>query len=907
VAQYSSVKLKARVATQESGRLTGRRASDWGTTGTRLIARGELLAALDRAVTHKVTVISAPAGSGKTSLLRAWADRPPQTHRVAFVTVRRDQRDEQLFWLALLRAVRETVGERDTDEPLIATPAFNAETMVDRVLSSLADYPGRLVLVLDDLHELDSTGVPTHLTRLLTQLPEHVHAVLGTRRDLRLRVHQLRLAGDLAEIRAADLRFTEAETREVLAASGVVVSDQALATLHKRTEGWAAGIRLAAISLAEHPDAERFVAEFSGSNRTVADYLIGELLERQPAHVLQLLLRTSVLDRVNGELADLMTGYSGSEQLLLELEDANAFVLSLDPERTWFRYHQLFGELLRLELRRTMASEVPQLHRLAARWFAEHGEPIDAIRHAQAAGDWSNAARLLADHSFSLTLDGHSGTIHALLEAFPRGLGAADAELALVDATQDLVHGRLDEAAAHLELAEQRVISAPSDRHRRLKVAIASLNLQLATRRGHFAGVLQQVTLLTTPLATTSDADITVDSDLRAFALLNLGIVESWSLNLADAERHLLDGATLARTIGRPYLEVACLARLGFASKRHSFARSRARSAEAIAMADRQGWGSDTVIAPALASLGGTLVWTGEADEGERWLERAANASHPDAEPGTRLLLHLATAMLHVSRGKLPAALEELSAAERTQSRMIGEHALSAQVSGWAITMKARFGMLDDARASLAGLPAERARAGEICNAYAVLHLTEGNPAAALTALGPVLEGDAPVIYAFTLVEAHLLAAQAHVELSDRRAGNAAIERALALAEPDRLIFPFVMTRSGDLLDALPRHETAHAALLIDILDVLRGSSIAAKDRQVLPPEHELTQTELRVLRFLPTNLSRTEIARELYVSVNTVNTHMRNIYTKLDASDRSTAVERARELRLISSSSVAH
>jgi LuxR family transcriptional regulator, maltose regulon positive regulatory protein len=893
------------VATVENGRSTGPRAFDWGPPGTRLVDRSELLAALGRAVTHKVTMISAPAGSGKSSLLRTWARRDGQTHRVAFVTVRSDQRDEQLFWLALLRAIRETLDERDMDEPLVATPGFNAEAMVDRVLSYLADYPGRLVLVLDDLHELDSAGVQTHLTRLLTELPPHVHAVLGTRRDLRLRLHQLRLAGDLAEIRAADLRFTQAETREVLAASGVVVSDQALATLHERTEGWAAGIRLAAISLAEHPDAERFVAEFSGSNRTVADYLIGELLERQPAHIQQLLLRTSLLERVNGELADLMTGYTGSEQVLLELEDANAFVVSLDPERTWFRYHQLFAELLRLELRRTMASEVPQLHRLAARWFAEHAEPIDAIRHTQAAGDWSNAARLLADHSLSLTLDGHSETIQGLLEAFPRGLRADDAELALVYAMQDLLHGRLDEAAAHLELAEQRVMNAPSDDHR-VRIAIAGLKLQLATRRGHFASVVQQVRFLSTPAVIESNGDVAVDSDLRAFALLNLGIVESWSLNLADAERHLLDGAILARTIGRPYLEVACLARLGFAFKRHSFEGSRARSEEAIAMADRQGWGSDTVIAPALASIGGTLVWTGETDEGERWLERAAKASHPDAEPGTRLLLHLATSMLHVSRGKLRAALEQLSAAERIQSLMMGEHALSAQVSGWAIGMKARLGMLDEARASLADLPAERASSGETCNAYAVLHLTEGDPVTALFALAPVLEGQAPVIYAFTLVEAHLLAARAHVELGDRRAADAAMERALALAEPDRLIFPFVMTGSRDLLESLPRHETAHAALLIDILDVLRGASIA-KDRPVLPPAQELTPTELRVLRFLPTNMSRTEIARELYLSVNTVNTHMRNIYAKLDARDRSTAVERARELRLVASSGVTH
>ena len=288
-------------------------------------------------------MISAPAGSGKSSLLGAWADRPGQTHRVAFVTVRRDQRDEQLFWLALLQAIRATLDEDTADEPLVATPVFNAEAMVDRVLAYLADYPGRLVLVLDDLHELESAGMQTQITRLLTELPSHVHALLATRRDLRLGLHQLRLAGELAEIRAADLRFTEAETRAVLAAAGVVLSDQAAITLHKRTEGWAAGIHLAAISMAEHPDPERFVAEFSGTNRTVADYLVGELLERQPRHIQKLLLRTSVLEQVNGELANLMTGYSGSEQLLLELEDANAFVVSIDPERTWFRYHQLFA------------------------------------------------------------------------------------------------------------------------------------------------------------------------------------------------------------------------------------------------------------------------------------------------------------------------------------------------------------------------------------------------------------------------------------------------------------------------------------------------------------------------------------------------------------------------------------
>ncbi len=219
-------------------------------TTPRLIDRDDLLAALDRAAARKVTILSAPAGSGKTSLLRAWADRPGQPHGLAVVQVQRDQHDAQLFWLALLDAVRQAAGTASGAEPPAATPDFNGRAMVGRVLSELAGHHGRLILVIDDLHELTSPDALAQLTRLLTNLPGDVHAVLATRRDLRLRLHQLRLAGELAEIRAADLRFSGRETRELLDASGIALSDAGAALLHQRTEGWAAGLRLAAISLA---------------------------------------------------------------------------------------------------------------------------------------------------------------------------------------------------------------------------------------------------------------------------------------------------------------------------------------------------------------------------------------------------------------------------------------------------------------------------------------------------------------------------------------------------------------------------------------------------------------------------------------------------------------------------------
>jgi LuxR family transcriptional regulator, maltose regulon positive regulatory protein len=868
----------------------------------RLIGRGDLLAALDRAAASKVTIISAPAGSGKTSLLRAWAGRPGQPRRFALVQVQRDQHDAQQFWLALLDAVRHATGANSGAELPAATPDFNAPAMVDRVLSELADVHGGVTLVIDDLHELHSPEATIQLTRLLTSLPPRVHAILTTRHDMRLRLHQLRLAGELAEIRAADLRFSERETRELLDASGIALSDSGAALLHQRTEGWAAGLRLAAISLAGHPDPERFVAEFSGSDRTVAEYLLAEMLERQPPDVQDLLLRTSLLDRVNGELADLLTGRPGSEQILLDLEDANAFVESLDPDRTWFRYHHLFADLLRLELRRTLPAEIPALHRRAAGWFTRHGQVAEAIRHTQAAGDWADAARLLADQSFSLTLDGQAQTMQALLRAFPPG--ADHPELALVRAMDDLAQGRLDEAAAHLAVAETYAEAAPPDRRRRLRVAVASLKLSLARRRGHLAGVIEQARVLASPVTGQSGEDIAFGSDLRAVALMNLGTAEAWTLgrpDAPDAERHLREGADLARQIGRPYLEVGCRAQLGFASLvLHSFATTQRRCREAIALAERHGWGTEPVIAPALIMLAATMIWTGEFDEGERWLQRTRQALQTDTGPDITLLLHQTAGILHAGRGRHHEALEEFGEAEQLGSQLADSQALATRTTRWLLATQARLGMTGEARALLAALDDERASSGEIRNALAVICLAEGNPDAALAAVADVLDGTSPVQGYVTVMEAHLLAGLAHRQLGDQRAARQAAERALALAESDRLILPFAMTGSAGLLEALPRHQTAHAALLADILDVLHGSSPAAKEQSSLPPAEELSPGELRVLRYLPTNLSRPEIAGELSISLNTVGTHLRSIYAKLQVRDRSSAVRRARELRLL-------
>ena len=889
------------LATTERGERPAQPTSTGVSRAAGLLRRDDLLATLDRAATRKVTVISAPPGSGKTSLLRTWSDRSSKDRRVAFVSVPRDQQDAQQFWLAVLDAIRQSAGTSDS-RTRTAPPAFDGDAMVDTIVSELAEQANVVVLVIDDLHELSSADALTQLEHLLAVLPSSARVVLSSRRDPPIRLHQLRLADEVAEIRAGDLRFTERETRELLAASGISLSDSGAAALYQRTEGWAAGLRLAVISLSGHPDPERLVDEFSGTDRAIGEYLMAEMLERQPSEVQSMLLRTSLVERLNGELADLLAGRSGSEQMLLELEDANAFVVSLDAQRTWFRYHQLLADFLRLELRRRLADEVPDLHRRAAQWFADHGEVVEAVRHTLAAGDWPDAARLVADHSFRWVLDGQAGTIRAVLQAFPEGASADHPDLALAHAAAELNQGRLEEAAAQLALAESHVQSAPPARRRRLAVAIASLRLALARRSGQFTEVIEQVNLLDASIADESNEQIAMDSELRAVALLNLGIVETWSGRFDDAERHLSEGAALAQAIGRPYLEVACRAHQGFPSKLVSLATARERGRQAVALAERHGWDDRPILAPALGAVAGMAIWMGEFDEGERWLRRAWEVAEPQIDPAAAVLLHMVTGMLHAGRGQHQSALEEFAAGAQAQSLLTGVHALAAPIAGWLAATQARLGMPDEARATLTGFSAERERMGGIYNARAVICLAEGDPATALDVLRDVRDVTPPVDFpAFALVEAHLLAGIAHLDLGDRNAAAAAAEAALAAAEPDRLIFPFAMTDAAELLDALPRHETAHGALLADIVDLLRGAPAPSIDRERLSQPEELSPSELRVLRYLPTNLTRPEIARELYVSINTVNTHIRNIYSKLGARDRSSAVQHARELRLLS------
>ena len=864
--------------------------------GRGLVSRDALFDRLGDPASGGVVLVCAPAGSGKTVLLRSWIAATGLRDRAGWVSVERGETDAQRFWLSVIEALARAVPWVERVDP---APSFRGQAVVDQLLAELGSLAEPAVLVIDDLHELVSTDALGWLEVFLARVPPKLRVVLVTREDPQLGLHRVRLAGGLTELRASDLRFSAEETKALLREAGIALSDAGVARLYERTEGWVAGLRLAVISLARHPDPERFVAEFSGSERTVAGYLLAEVLERQPEAVRRLLLRTSVLERVSGPLADHLTGTTGSERILLELEDANAFVTSLDVGRTWFRYHHLFADLLQLELRRTEPTIVDSLHRAAAEWHEREGDVVEAIRHAQAARDWPLATRALADHHVDLTLDGRAGTVRQLLAGFSPDAATKDAELALVFALVQLLDGSLDASAAHVEVADRLAGAVPAERRARFDLLNAVLTLALARWRGDLQTVLDAMRAAEAALAAQPVSGRALSEALRAAALLNLGVAELWSARFDDAQRHLQLGLEVARRAGRPWLAISPLGHLAVAGPwtGGSCSAGFGLAEEAVQLAEAHGWGDDPVLVTALAAGALNLLWLGHLDEAELWLERAQATLHPGGEPASELIVHAARGLLRLAEGRLDDALTAFAAAEQMEALLTGGHAFAVVGRARILHAQVRMDRRPAAHARLAEIDDKDRDTAEVRVAEAVIELADGEPERALEILAPVLEGSLPAVHrAATTIEAQVLDAASRERLGDERMAEASLERALDLAESDGIVLPFILHPLPEVLGRLTQHRTAHAALRQTILDLLAG-------RRSGPPAElrdELSEAELRVVRYLPSNLMASEIASELSVSTNTIRTHLRHIYAKLDAHGRAEAVSRARELGLL-------
>jgi LuxR family transcriptional regulator, maltose regulon positive regulatory protein len=873
-----------------------------GSAAHGVISRPALFARLAEA--GRVTVLSAPAGSGKTVLLRSWIAESGLADHAAWVPVHGEEHAPQQFLISVADALRGTVTGSKLVRSLTATPDLDGWAVVERLLHDLHALGDRVWLVIDDLHELRSAPALRQLELLVMRAPAELRFVFASRRDPQLGLHRLRLDGELTEIRAADLRLTPEEARDLLEAAGVRLSGPALALLHERTEGWAAGLRLAALSLAGHPDPELFAAEFSGSERTVAEYLLAEVLGRQPKQVRRLLMRTSVLARVNGELADLLTGGAGGTRILRELEAANAFVVTLDAQRSWFRYHPLFADLLRLELLDTSPDEVARLHGTAAGWFAEHGLAVEAVRHAQAAQDWGLAARLLFDHWFGLVLDGQAATAYKLLAGFPASLIAADAELTALLAARELDAGSFAVAERNLQLAAEGSASVPAGRRGHLQVTLAMLRLTFAQLRTDLPGAVEEARRLLEPGVTLAAAEMGLGEELRATALLRLGGTEFRAGRFGQAERHLEQARTLARQIDRPYLEFASLVHWARVESVRSLALVPEHAEQAIELARRHGWTDDPLAGDAYLALGAALLWRGQLEEAEPWIQRAERTVREEAEPAAALDLHWVRAQFELARGRENNALAAFRAAERQAQRLVGPHPLAGQLRGSLLRTLVRMGATGQAEQALAELGDKERETGEMRLTLAVLRLADGDAEAAALALAPVIDGSTPVAHRLSVSEALLLEATARDALGDPGAAARALERALDITEPDGAVLPFLLHPVPGLLERHPRHRTAHPSLISEILSLLAGASrSAAAPEEPLLPREPLSESEIRVLRYLPTNLSAREIADELTLSWYTVKTHMRHLYAKLGTHTRHETVDRARVLGLLAPS----
>jgi LuxR family transcriptional regulator, maltose regulon positive regulatory protein len=880
--------MQAEMATPEPAVVSRR------SRGPAIVARPTLWERLRRS--GRVTVVSAPAGSGKTVLLTSWIDRDNLADRTAFVQVGRGERDPQRFWLSVLTALRATSAGSGQMRELTASPDLDEWAILERLLSDLAPLADRLWLVLDDVHELRSEEGRKQLELFVLRAPPQLRIILATRHDIRLGLHRLRLEGGLTEIRTEDLRFTVPEARELFEAGGLDLTDAALTQLYERTEGWAAGLRLAALSLAGRPDAARFAAEFSGTERTVTEYLLAEVLERQPPDVRRLMLRTSVLERVNGQLADLLTEGTGGERALQTMESSNAFIVSLDTARSWFRYHHLFADLLQLELRNAEPEAIPVLHELAAGWLAANGYPAEAIRHAQAAQNWALASSLVAGYWLGLYLDGRSATVHALMSAFPAGAATADAGLAAAAAGDELAQGSLAAAERYLALAESASAFQAEAERGSAGVLLDVVRLLMVEQTGdqRARGTLAR-RLLAGAESIEGDQPC-LGSELRTLALISLGDSETWTGFPAQAEAHLDQAMALARRIGRPYLEfMALIYRAGVELTRR-IPLAAGPSRQAIELAERHGWTDEPFAGLAYMTFGSALAWQGRLDQADPWVRRAERTVDSEDRPVVAMGIKYLRGQLELARGQPGAALAAFEAGEPLGRK----HPLVRPLRAWLAIALVRLGEFDRADQLIASIPESSRARPEMRISVAMLCLVREDPDGAAAALAPVLNGSAPPGWRSWLIEAFLLEAAARETLGERTASGQALERALGLAEADRALLWFLLYPLPELLAAHARDGTRHRQLASEILSLLAASERADGPAHVREP---LSKTELRILRYLPTHLSAPEIAAELHVSTSTVKTHLRNLYTKLDAHSRTEAVAAARSFGLLAPS----
>src|SRR5215472_2775268 len=885
------------------------------------VPRPRLLARLSQGIGSGLTVVSTPAGFGKTTVLGDWArrSRPP----AAWLSLDAGDNDPARFWryvAATLDRVRP--GACAPVVALLRGPQLpSLEAVATAVINELMSVPdeGEVALVLDDYHLIEAPLVHESVTFLLDRLPPGLRLVLSSRADPSLPLARLRARGQLAELRAEDLRFTVAETAAFLReVTGLDLSAASVAALQDRTEGWAAGVQLAALSLRGHADPAGFIATFAGSHRFVLDYLTGEVLAGQPKPVLRFLLETSVLERLCGPLCDAVTGRTGSQEMLEELDRANLFLVPLDEVRHWWRYHHLFADLLRARLERERPAALAGLHRAAAAWHDKQGFADDAVRHAIAAGETGWAARLVERHVETLLRRSEGATLDRWLSVLPAESIRARPRLCLAQAIAAVVSGRLEAVEPLVADAERAFAAAGDEPHepsvgRALSVlanvpaSIAFLRADVARLRGDAARALDFDAQV---LAHLGEDDWLMHSQVA----WNLATVHWVRGELGEAEQALADLVAERVAAGEGYLAM----RVCYDHSEVQLAQGRLGAAlrtyqRGLEMASEAGQQPP----PAGMAHVGLAEVLYERNE--------LAAAHQHATQGTALCRQLAftqplarglamLARIRQAQGDTAGALEAIGQAERVNlSPQLA--AMYNPVPAWQARLLLAVG---EAAAAASWASGRGLRAGdEPCYprereylALARVLLAEHAPGQALRLLDRLHAKAAAQQRAGSIIEAAALRALALADGGDQAAASASLAEALALAAPEGYIRVFAdegapMARLLGRLAAAQR--TGRVVFpgpvpqryLNQLIQAFQPPAAppAARDTSLAEP---LSERELEVLRLLAAGKSNQQIADELVVTLATVKKHVGHILGKLTAGNRTQAVARARVLGLL-------
>ncbi len=871
----------------------------------------------------KLTIISASAGFGKTTLVSEWVTGCGQP--VAWLSL--DEGDnEYLRFLAYLVAALQTLAPKIGAGALAALQAPQPpfiESILTALLNEITTISDNFILVLDDYHTLDSEPVDQILTFLIEHQPPQMHLIIATREDPHLPLARLRVRGQLTELRAADLRFTPAEAADFLnQVMDLNLRDADIAALEARTEGWIAGLQLAALSMQGRSDTAGFIQAFTGSHRFVLDYLAGEVLERQPERVRNFLLQTAILERLSGSLCDAVTAEEGGRGMLETLERDNLFVVPLDDQRQWYRYHHLFAEVLLAHAQEEQPSQIPLLHKRASAWYEQNNLPAEAIRHALAARDFARAADLIEKIYPAMDANFQSGTWLGWVRKLPDEVVRARPVLSFEYARALMDRGEFEAGKSWLEDTEQRLedsadgmIVVDEAQFRTLPVKIALAHSNHAQVQGDIGGAVKYAKLAL-------ELSPEEDSYSHAMAAVTLGMAYLSRGDLDGAKRALSVWMNYCQKVGNIIFAIATGAYLAGIM----VAQGRLREAERTYQQSIQLASTHDQVRHVTANLylGLGLLCHEQGDQ-----QSAAQHLRKSGELGEQALIdwpyrwRLAQARLKEAEGDLKTALDLLDEARRLYVRtsMPDFHPIDA--------LKARV-YLRQGRLSEA-LDWVRERGLSVDDDLSYLdefeHITLARVLIAQHQNDPVAGS---IHEAIVLLERLLQAAEAGrrmgsvIEILVAQAlafqaqGNvsralASMERALVLAEPEGYVRIFV--DEGEALrllildfrfsiekqapqDAHPLHGYVERLLAVfpQVCEANPKSKIQNLKSEMIEP---LSDRELEVLKLLRSELSGPEIAHELIVSLNTLRTHTKNIFNKLGVNNRRTAVRRAEELDL--------